>query len=504
MTDQFPTKKLLAQLLFIFLISGGFSTYSFSQSAGTLDNTFGVGGKVITPNGTGNSVAIQSDGKILLGGSNLVRYNSDGTLDNTFGIGGKVITAYGAGNSIAIQSDGKILLGGSILARYNSDGTLDNTFGIGGMVFPGDAPGYYNNVRNSVVIQSDGKILLGGYGQHNTNDNSYFIILRYNTDGTLDNTFDTNGVVTGGLGQGYSMSILNDGKILLGGSYYEPWSNTGFTIERYNTNGTLDTTFGIGGKVTTLISPYGKSYSMDIQSDGKIVLGGYSRSSGSSENDFTLARYNSNGSLDNTFGIGGIITTPVGDGTYGSDNSVVIQSDGKIILAGTSKDGSNQNHFTLVRYNSDGTLDTNFGIGGKTVTPIGISFKSIGKSLGIDSNGKILLGGYGYALNDSTISMVLVRYHSNVSVGIGSFKEIDNKIYPNPFNSSTTIQFSTPVYKAELKIYNTYGQLIKQIENISGQEIQLSRNNLPSGVYFFKLMENNKIIVADKLIISDE
>ena len=95
-------------------------------------------------------------------------------------------------------------------------------------------------------------------------------------------------------------------------------------------------------------------------------------------------------------------------------------------------------------------------------------------------------------------------YNSNVSVGIGSFKEIDNKIYPNPFNSSTTIQFSTPVYKAELNIYNTYGQLIKQIENISGQEIQLSRNNLPSGVYFFKLIENNKIIEADKLIISDE
>ena len=214
-----------------------------------------------------------------------------------------------------------------------------------------------------------------------------------------------------------------------------------------------------------------------------------------------MARYNSNGSLDNTFGIGGIVSTPIGGGTHGEGNSVVIQSDGKIILAGKSRNGSNLFHFALIRYNSDGTLDTNFGIDGKTLTHIGISY-SIGKSLGIDGNGKILLGGYAY--NGSSIEMVLARYNSSASVGLGSFIGIDNKIYPNPFNSSTTIQFSMPIYKAELFIYNAFGQLEKQIENISAQEIQLPRNDLPSGLYFIILKQKNRTITKGKLIIRDD
>ena len=287
------TKNLLARLFFILLISSGFPTHSFAQSAGTLDNTFGTNGIVITALDTfrdyGNSIVIQNDGKIIMGGSTnnsftssdfaLIRYNNGGALDNTFGVSGKVITPIenrSEGHSVAIQSDGKILLGGYSksylnLVRYNSDGSLDTAFGLGGIVIT-DVPGYYNERCKSVAIQSDGKILLGGYGQHFSNDNSYFTIVRYNTDGSLDSTFGINGIVVGGLGQGNSMNIQSDGKILLAGSYVLP-GDTRFTVERYNSNGTLDATFGIGGKVTTTIALGSQSYSMSIQSDGKILLG---------------------------------------------------------------------------------------------------------------------------------------------------------------------------------------------------------------------------------------
>jgi uncharacterized delta-60 repeat protein len=514
MTDRFLAKTLLARLLFILVLSGGFSTYSFAQSAGTLDTSFGVNGKVITPIDTisdkGYSIAIQSDDKIILGGSTknsytssdfaLLRYNNDGTMDNTFGTGGKVITPIATqseGYSIAIQNDGKILLGGADswninLVRYNNDGSLDTTFGIGGIVIT-DIPGYYSEKCKSVAIQSDGKIIIGGFAANASNDLRHFVLLKYNSNGSLDTAFGAGGTVIGGLGECQSLKIQNDGKIVLGGT-----SNFSFAVERYNSNGIWDTTFGIAGKVTTSIGLSSSGNSMDVQVDGKIVLGGH-HGLLSNSSAFALVRYLSDGSLDNSFGIGGIVTTPVGTSSKG--NSVVIQSDGKIILAGNSENGSNIFDFTLVRYNSNGTLDATFGVGGKTITPIGISYSSV-ESVGIDSNGKILLGGYAY--NRSSVEMALVRYHSNASVGIGSFKQIDNKIYPNPFNSSTTILFSTPLHNAELNIYNAYGQLVNHLENISGQNIQLSRNNLPSGIYFFQLTENNKIIGADKLIISDE
>jgi uncharacterized delta-60 repeat protein len=263
--------------------------------------------------------------------------------------------------------------------------------------------------------------------------------------------------------------------------------------------GTLDNSFGINGKIITPIDTISdEGNSMVIQSDHKIILGGTTKNSFTSF-DFALIRYNNDGTLDNTFGTGGKVITPIEEQSEGY--SVAIQSDGKIILAGNTKNGTNIFNFALARYNNNGTLDATFGTGGKSITSFGISYSS-GESLGIDSNNKIILGGYAY--NGSSVEIALARYNNNVSVGIRKVKQIETKIYPNPFNSSTTIQFSTPLHKAELNIYTTHGQLVKHLENISGQEIQLFRNNLPSGEYFFQLTENNKIIVVDKLTISDE
>jgi len=391
------------------ILLGGYcynlSNYDFCiarfNSDGTLDTSFGNGGKVIQPIGSysdyGYSLAIQPDGKILLGGNCnydfcIARFNSDGTLDTTFGTGGKVIQPISSyddfGRSLAIQPDGKILLGGNCnydfcIARFNSDGTLDTTFGTGGKVT--QPIGSADDYGQSLTIQPDGKILLGGNCR--TITNAYFCIARFNSDGTLDTSFGTIGKVIQLIGSAYdfgnSLAIQPDGKILLGGN-----CNYDFCIARFNSDGTLDTTFGTGGKVIQPISSYDDfGRSLAIQPDGKILLGG------NCNYVFCIARFNSDGTLDTTFGTSGKVIQPIGS-AYDYGQSLAIQSDGKILLGGYCYISGNAD-FCIARFNSDGTLDTSSGTSGKVIQPIG-SGHDYGRSLAIQPDGKILLGGSCY------------------------------------------------------------------------------------------------------------
>jgi uncharacterized delta-60 repeat protein len=416
----------LFAVVFSLLITVG--AHPVAAAEGDLDTTFDSDGKVTTAIGaSGNeaySVAIQSDGKIVAAGSSkngsnydfaLARYNTDGTLDTNFGTGGKVITAIGSSTdvaeSVAIQSDGKIVAAGFsnngsnndfALVRYNTNGTLDTTFDSDGKVTT--AIGSANDRAYSVAIQSDGKIVVAGYSDNGSNDD--FALVRYNTNGTLDTSFDSDGKVTTDIGSGdiaQSVAIQTDGKIVAAG-FSNNVSNVDFTLVRYNTNGTLDTTFDSDGKVTTAIgSGTDVAYSVALQSDGKIVVAGYSNNG--SNFDFALVRYNTDGSLDTSFDSDGKVTTDIG----GSDDrafSVAIQSDGKIVVAGFSNNVSNVD-FTLVRYNTDGTLDTSFDSDGKVTTAIG-SASDFARSVAIQSDGKIVVAGY--SDNGSNADFALVRY----------------------------------------------------------------------------------------------
>ncbi len=357
---------------------------------GSLDTAtpFGVGGKVTTdfPGGNdfGQSVAIQSDGKIVVAGfSNangnqdfaLARYNTNGGLDTSFGTAGtgRVLTGFGGGSSdfgqsVAIQSDGKIVVAGFsnanggndfALARYHglsttgAPGTLDTTFGTGGMVTT-DFGG--NDHGNSVAIQSDGKIVVAGAADiGGTYD---FALARYNTDGSLDTTtpFGTagTGMVTTDFGAGdggWSGAIQSDGKIVVAGGSGSGGAGS-FALARYHglsttgTPGTLDTSFGTLGKVTTGFSG-GYGNSVAIQSDGKIVVVG---SVVAGFGDFTVARYNANGTLDTSFDVDGKVTTDFGGPTDNS-TSVAIQSDGKIVVSGLADMGMGGPYdFAVARY----------------------------------------------------------------------------------------------------------------------------------------------------------
>ncbi len=391
---------------------------------GELDHSFGTNGIVIT-NVAGitdvpRAAALQSDGKFVVtgyssfGGLNLdfstIRYDPDGSLDMTFGSGGKVVTDFNnsidEAYSVAVQSDGKIVVAGRsgtgfAMVRYNPDGSLDTSFGSansGKVVTP---VGISAARAYSLATQPDGKLVLGGYAP-GTGSSSDFAIVRYNADGSLDPSFGAGGKVMTDFvtlqDEVRTVLIQSDSKIVATG-FSGSESGVRFGIARYNTNGSLDTSFGTDGKVVTQIGDFSQATSASLQSDGRLVV------VGSSFPNFALARYNPSGSLDASFGNGGIVTTVIGSGIAVA-RSVAIQSDGKIVAVGNAMTDANAN-FAVVRYHSDGALDTTFDTDGKVITAIG-NGSSFAISVFIQTDNKIVA--VGGSQNGSDGDFAVARY----------------------------------------------------------------------------------------------
>jgi uncharacterized delta-60 repeat protein len=392
---------------------------------GSLDTGFDSDGKVVTDLAGGDdyaySLALLGDGRLVVAGYGTfnmrdfgaVRYNADGSLETTFADDGILLCdLYGSVDSVngaALQRDGKIVLVGwtmasSIdfaIARYNPDGSPDLAFGAAGIVVTDFA--LQPDLATAVAVQADGKILVAGY-------NNDFILARYNPDGSLDTTFDSDGaVLTDFSGSGdYPRVILlqGDGKIILAGSSYS--STTDFALARYNPDGSLDTSFDGDGKVLTDIAGgMDRIQAAALQADGKIVVGGSSDALGL---DFVLARYNANGSLDTSFDGDGLLSTDI-DGDADSCNALVVQPDGKILAAGSTANPSNYN-FALVRYNPDGSLDATFDGEGKLESDLtGGDDRAL--SLVLQPNGKIIAAGYG---TGTLYDFALARYNPDGSL----------------------------------------------------------------------------------------
>ena len=307
------------------------------------------------------------------GGDNdfaLARFNADGSLDTSFDGDGRVLTDVAPsggrndiGRDVLVQPDGRIVVVGSLdpgiyadaaVLRYNADGSLDTSFSGDGKLTT-----RFNSSTgeaNAVALLPDGKLLVAGTSSFNAS-NFNFGLARFNADGTVDTGFGFNGAVSADFGSNseaaFDLAVQADGKIVLVGK-----SANNLALARFNADGSLDTSFDGDGLLVTDIVPGTESgQSVLVQPDGRIVVAGVSSSSGS--NDFALARYNADGSLDTSFDGDGLLVT---DFDAGDDQaySVLLQADGRIVVAGYAMIGGDRN-FALARYNPDGSPDLAFG-----------------------------------------------------------------------------------------------------------------------------------------------
>jgi len=404
----------------------------FIESSGVLDTSFGQDGRVLTNFGGGRdwgrALVIQPDGKLVIAGYTfsgnsydvvVARYHPDGGLDTSFSGDGKVATdvnnTVARARAVALQGDGKILVAGEawdtdpdfFLLRYNPDGSLDASF-------DGDGKTMVNficyDVGQALAVQADGKILVGG---STGTSSKYFALARFNQDGSLDTSFDGDGMltvdVTDDSDYGYALALQEDGKILMAG--FSEGTNYNFALIRCNTDGSLDTTFDGDGKLTTDFAA-GNDHAFDlaVQSDGKIIAAGYAWGT---REDFALARYNADGSLDTTFDADGKLTTDfAGNGDIAI--SVELQTDGKIVAAGVTDNYVNDN-FALARYNADGSLDTGFDGDGRVVTDLA-GWDDVVYGLALLEDGRVVAAGTGifnkYDMND----FGAVRYNADGSL----------------------------------------------------------------------------------------
>ncbi len=430
--------RALASVLVLIGLAGA------AQAApGNLDTGFSSDGKIVesslAPSHVG-SVAIQADGKIVAVGSTgndfaVLRYHRNGTPDTSFGGNGLVVTPFGTSvsndvaNAVAIQADGRIVVAGSVgsttnrrvgVVRYLANGTRDTAFGDNGRVTMDFASG--GTGAAAMAIQPDGKIVLvGGTG-------SDFAVARLNADGTRDTSFGlppSTGVVARDMGSSTesasAVAILADGNIVLAGTTvfegrrvfaYTMVTPGGLPIFVGNGigNGAQHTSFGNSTDARTA--------AMAVQADGKIVLVGERTLSGGggsvpifTDTSIALARYNLDGSMDTTFGAGGVRVISVAAAVGGPDSfarAVAVQLDGKIVVAGQADPTSGFiSSLTVLRLNTNGSLDPTFAGGGRVVTDFGGGANGNANAVAVQpSDGRLVVAG------SSGDRIALARYHA--------------------------------------------------------------------------------------------
>ncbi len=359
---------------------------------GTLDQTFGDGGVSLFDSKLGDDkafgIAIQPDGKIVAVGSvsngrrsvfAVLRFLQDGSLDPNFAREGVSVTDFGKGDaiaySVAFDSQGRIVVGGYAsngndldfaVLRLEHNGLPDFSFGENGKVVTGftddrdrgsDEHGY------SILVQRDDKIVLSGYSE--MDGKSVFVTLRYTSLGLLDKSFGVNGSVVAQMGsndRAYTSALQPDGKIVVGGSSLQG-GGTKFALVRYLPNGIVDPEFGQSGVVTTTVSGGNDSiYGIALLHDGRIIAGG--ASTRGLQQDFSVVRYWGDGSMDQSFGGGGISTRQF-NSKFAAVYGIALTPDNKVIAAGFSIDSGDYN-VALAKYRFDGLIDKRFGSDGNS------------------------------------------------------------------------------------------------------------------------------------------
>ena len=344
-----------------------------------------------------------------------------GALDTSFGAGGKSITNIGADDyaeAMAVQPDGKLVVAGHanmggatgtdfVLVRYQRDGAIDTTFGTAGKVSTDIAGG--SDQAFAIALQADGKIVVAGSSDVSPKGKS-FALVRYNADGSLDASFGTGGKVVTSFGSqsdtAYAVAVQADGRIVAGGHTNTALRGIDFALARYQTNGALDTSFGNNGQVITPVhglNARDSIYALALQTSGgetKIVAAG-------GEGDFTIVRYNANGSVDAGFGIGQRLDGAFGS-VIGAARAVIVTAENKIVVTGHV-----DHDFALLQLSEDGIADESFGGSGRVITKVSATNWDEAHAVVRQADGKLVVGGWVYAGNGSAGDFVVARYNTN-------------------------------------------------------------------------------------------
>ncbi|MEP6684335.1 MAG: T9SS type A sorting domain-containing protein [Parafilimonas sp.] len=501
---------------------------SFSQT-GNLDSSFGKNGQVITDVSAQpdylNSGALQPDGKIIAVGSSgyplrntLVRYKTNGHLDFSFGVNGISTFQIDAKSSeitaVALQQDGKIVATGysgntnhqslSVL-RFANNGSIDSSFGKKGVALI-DVP-KNNLVGTSIAVQPDGKIVVAGSLSRGSSSDPKIgiVIARFKSNGQPDSSFNNNGTkfLKPGLGcNAADITLLTDGKILVAGYSYKSYYDSiiSFIVIKLTSDGQPDVSFGEKGIANARF--HGQLFSIvnaiAVQKNGKIIVGGGLEDSYAAPTDFAIVQFTKNGTIDSSFGVNGVTRTILGGNDF--VNSLVIQTDGKIIAAGESQvlgGGTRPAYFALVRYNANGKPDSTFGNNGKLTT----SFEnfsnrqySYAKKVLLQPDEKII------ALGDADIKQfnksvfALARYLNEAGAKKSDAQNISIvnkiKISPNPANNFLQISGLDANAPTLLTITDRNGNVFKKL-SVTSENYSCNISNLKNGFYYLVAENSN-------------
>lgn len=527
-------KKIFLPFVCFFLLA--VSHYNASaQPAGSLDPAFNSTGYYIHDFGFQdnlNQIILQPDQKILATGVALssfftgelevLRLNTNGVPDVNFGTNG--VFAYpGSGETygyaIALTPDNKIIVGGIyfnvetdytadlLLIRLDQSGNLDPTFGTNGAIVVPLSP--FDDYLQALAVQPDGKIVVSG----TLGETAGFelrnapCIVRFLENGQLDTAFGTNGVVKFTPeaidNELTSCMVQPDGKIVASGHFeaeFVGYSNFDILVVRVDENGIPDATFGVDGRVVTPVNGgVDDAFGMDIDNQGNIYVSGFTTLPVTLELDMVLLKYLSNGQLDPDFGIAGLVTFNAQP--YDVANDLVIQPDGKILLAGSIGGAFlDPKSFALWRYLPNGSPDLTFGSTGHITTDVFAGSMHEFNTVTLQNNGNIVAGGKGF--NGTGNDMVVVRYLNDLNTGINPLSPVNTAlVYPNPSNGSIILNLTQiPAFEtAVFAVYNLQGSMVAQ-QTVTLQNARYINLHLPAGAYVYTLT-TDKLTHTGKLCV---
>jgi len=493
--------------------------------AGLPDPTFDGDGITIFDDATGFgtilSIGLQSDGKIIIAGrmttdsqyNNWVfyRFTPAGKHDSTFGVNGKAsidfLSDEDFGCAVAIQGDNKIVacgltkVGGlyyGVIARLTADGSLDNSFNGSGKVILS-----YASELDGIALEPGGNIVV--VGRANDVNTNTFLIRRFLTDGSIDASFIPTNLQISTYNWANACVISPDGKIFVSGITYDNQYNQRFVVLKYNSGGSIDTTYGMDGVATVDFDEFSEEDEpyLALDPEGRIVISGYGMET--MKNDVVLARFTTDGILDSTFSNDGKLTTDV-FGYVDRGRAVTIQPDGKILVTGYARENILTSGVVLIRYNDDGSLDTPFANNGIAYNSFDESAE--GWDLLLQPDGKILVSAYGYLNNGYITEVAVLRFLNDIALNtedVTISKGSRVTIYPNPLHDLGMLEFSLAGKESiAFDLFDLEGRKIKRIAEGDFSEgdhrLFFQREGLNDGIYFLQLKSGHETFIRKMLI----